>query len=134
MKRFLMTMALFLILAPLAQAAEPADRAAEADATEVSPAVAEPEVQEATAKEPNLDEILGFSPLFSTLSENRVEKADALCILCPLTYCKRKGIRCDYVGCPFQTCCSFTCYRDASCTSGKCRSFDCGCKIKPIPL
>ena len=138
MKRFLMTMALILVLAPMAMAAEPGElsTAPEATENEAGAAVAEPTVEpEATATVPSIDQILGFSPLFSSLTQNRVETAEATCIVCPLTYCKRKKLRCDYVGCPRQTCCSFSCYQDNSCTSGKCRSFDCACgRILPIPL
>ena len=137
MKRLMLLTVLALVLALPAAAAEPADVNAEASE---APAAADPAgvteeavIEPATGSE-SLAQILGEFDLASYLT--REQDPDSLCIVCPLDYCRWRGVRCSYTGCPRETCCNYTCYRDASCTQGNpnCKYWDCACKLRIQPL
>ncbi len=132
MKRFLMLVALAVLIAvPQVVADEAIDQpGAETESRSEVQATVE-EQAEGCDQGPELVEVSleGIFGGLTLLAEK--QEPEGLCVVCPLSYCRRPGVRCDYVNCSQQTCCTFSCYHDSSCTSGNpfCRSFDCGCRF-----
>lgn len=140
MKHLLTLGILALILAPQALAAE---EAAAAPPVETQAALLEPSRTAVEAEVPptpfqelqELYQIFGGPPLVSALAAEEPQQL-GLCVICPLSYCRRQGLRCNYLNCDQQTCCSYSCFSDPSCTSGNpnCALWDCRCQLQIEPL